>query len=159
MAIKELSEMVAELSPFQITANPTNPAGLGIEMQPRAIAIDFKDSNAPPSPTLTRIESVNEPASNSNKDITNVIINLICLCSIVFAFANYLFVSGIDTVLTIIIGFFIPEIFITIIVPAVYCKRHPKVLPFVLKKIRKIFKQGDQALAVNVIGSNHGNPI
>ena len=97
--------------------------------------------------------------SNSNKDITNVVINLICLCSIVFAFANYLFVSGIDTVLTMIIGFFIPEIFITIIVPAVYCKRHPKVLPFVLKKIRKIFKQEDQTLAVNVIGSNHGNPI
>ena len=81
-----------------------------------------------------------EQDTSGNQDFIIILVNLICFCFIIFVFANYLFISGVDTVLTIVIGFFTPEIFFSIVLPAVYFKRHPVVLTFLLRKVKDSFQ-------------------
>ena len=112
-------------------------------------AFEMKTANNSPQPTrksnieseISIISSDNsEESPNQNQDFFNVLINFVCFCFIIFVFANYLFLSGIDTVLAIIIGFLTPEIFFSIVMPLVYFRKHPDIASFLLKKIQGLFK-------------------
>ena len=87
---------------------------------------------------VSELQIVQYNNQSTNKDIFSLVANALILITLIALFAQVFLYNNLNNVVSIVIGWYIPQAFMSVVIPFFLLKRNPHIGEFISREIMKL---------------------